>query len=191
MNKIPISQIVLVEGKYDKISLENIIDATIIPCDGFEIFKDEQKKLAIKELAKKRGAILLTDSDSAGAKIRSYLSVILQDAEVYPLYIPAVEGKEKRKSSPSKEGLLGVEGMNSKVLRGLFENFRAVPVENKFSAYDLYRLGFAGSEGAKAKKDALLKALSLPPHLSNNALLKELDRRWSMEDLEHFSKNIE
>ncbi len=191
MNKIPISQIVLVEGKYDKISLENIIDATIIPCDGFEIFKDEQKKAAIKELAQKRGAILLTDSDSAGAKIRSYLSVILQNAEVYPLYIPAVEGKEKRKSSPSKEGLLGVEGMDSKILRGLFERFRAAPVERNFTPYDLYRLGFSGSDGAKTKKEALLKALSLPPYLSNNALLKELDRRWTMDDLEHFSKSIE
>lgn len=190
MNKIPISQIVLVEGKYDKITLENIIDATIIPCNGFGIFKDEEKKKAIRNLAKERGAILLTDSDSAGAKLRSYLSVILQGAQVYPLYIPAIKGKEKRKTVPSKEGYLGVEGMDAKVLYRAFKDFKAEAVKKKFTANDLYRLGFTGNEGSKAKKEALLRALSLPPHLSNKALLKELDRRWSLEDLEQFSAEL-
>ena len=190
MNKIPISQIVLVEGKYDKITLENIIDATIIPCNGFGIFKDSEKKESIRKLAKERGAIILTDADSAGAKLRSYLNVVLQGAEVYPIYIPAITGKERRKSAPSKEGFLGVEGMDAAMLYHAFENFSAKKVDKKFSANDLYRLGFSGTEGAKVRKERLLKALDLPPHLSNKALLKELDRRWSMEDLEKFSEYI-
>lgn len=184
MNKIPISQIVLVEGKYDKIALENIIDATIIICNGFGIFKDAQKKEAIRKMAQERGAIILTDSDSAGAKIRSYLSVILQDAEIYPIYLPAIEGKEKRKSAYSKEGYLGVEGMDSKILREAFLHFKAGTPKKTFSTIDLYRFGLTGCDGARERKAQLLSHLGLPPHLSNNALLKELDRRMTLEEFE-------
>ena len=116
MNRIPIKQIVIVEGKYDKITLENVIDATIIPCNGFGIFKNEDQKRALREMAKRNGAIILTDSDRAGGVIRSYLNSILQGTEVYTLYVPAVFGKEKRKTSYSKEGLLGVEGTDYKTL---------------------------------------------------------------------------
>ena len=191
MNKIPISQIVLVEGKYDKITLENIIDATIIICNGFGIFKDEEKKAAIRKMAKERGAIILTDSDSAGAKIRSYLSVILQGAEVYPIYFPAIEGKERRKASHSKEGLLGVEGMDSSVLREAFLKFEAKKVPSVFSANDLYSMGFTGRPNSKEKKEKLLSILGLPPHLSNNALIKELDRRVTLDELEAIAKGFE
>ena len=190
MNKIPISQIVLVEGKYDKIALDNVIDATIIICNGFGIFKDEAKKEAIRKMAKERGAIVLTDSDSAGAKIRSYLTVILQGADVFALYIPAVKGKEKRKNHPSKEGFLGVEGMDSALLREAFSKFEAQKIHSVFSANDLYRLGFTGRAGSKLKKEKLLAYLGLPPHLSNNALLKELDRRMTISELEVLAQNI-
>lgn len=190
MNKIPINQIVLVEGKYDKITLENVIDGTIIVCDGFGIFKDEEKKEAIRKMAKERGAIILTDSDSAGAKIRSYLSVILQGAEIYPLYLPAIKGKERRKSAFSKEGYLGVEGMDSELLRQAFLDFSAGKPPKVFSAYDLYRLGFSGTKESRKKKEKLLSHLGLPPHLSNNALLKELDRKMNLEDLERLATEL-
>ena len=98
MNKISVDPIVIVEGKYDKITLSNVIDATIIPCNGFEIFKDEEPTNIIRKLAKDRGAIILTDSDRSGAQIRSYLQTILQNAPVNVLLVPAIRGKEKRKT---------------------------------------------------------------------------------------------
>ncbi len=186
MNKIPVRQIVIVEGKYDKIALENIIDATILPCDGFGIFKNKEQQSALKAMAKERGAILLTDSDSAGGVIRSHLQRILQGTEFYILYTPAIEGKEKRKTSFSKEGYLGVEGMDSAVLRQLFEEFRAEPVRETIRAKDLYALGLTGMAGAGERKAKLLSDLKLPPHLSNNALLKELNRRFDLESFEAF-----
>lgn len=178
MNKIPIRQIVIVEGKYDKITLENVIDGTIIPCDGFGIFKNKEQREALRKMAKECGAIILTDSDRAGAVIRSHLQTILQGAEVYTLYIPAVSGKEKRKPSYSKEGYLGVEGMDAAVLRRLFEEFRAEPIGTAIQAPDLYERGLTGVPGAYERKATLLQSLGLPPHLSNKALLKELNRRF-------------
>ncbi len=178
MNRIPVDQVVIVEGKYDKIALENIIDATILTCDGFGIFKNMEQQAALKSMAKERGAILLTDSDSAGGVIRSHLQRLLQGTDLYILYIPAVVGKEKRKTSYSKEGYLGVEGTDAAVLRKLFEGFRAEPISNGIKTADLFELGLTGVDGAGEKKSRLLAALNLPPHLSNNALLKELNRRF-------------
>lgn len=186
MNKIPVKQIVIVEGKYDKITLENIIDATIIACDGFGIFKNEEQKTALQEMAKQNGAIILTDSDSAGGLLRSYLQTILQNASVYTLYIPAIPGKEKRKTSFSKEGYLGVEGTDPAVLRRLFEEFRAEAIPTVIQARDLFEYGLTGTTGSAARKAKLLRALNLPPHLSNNALLKELNRRFEPIALQKF-----
>lgn len=186
MNKIPIKQIVVVEGKYDKIALENVIDAEIFSCDGFGIYKNGPQKKALRSLALEHGAIILTDSDHAGGQLRSYLSSILQGAEIHTLYIPAVKGKEKRKAVPSKEGYLGVEGMNAKILRRLFSEFRAEPADEIFQARDLFFYQLTGVPGAKERKEKLLRALSLPPGLSNRALLKELNRRFTQETLEAF-----
>ena len=190
MKKIPIDQVVIVEGKYDKITLENIIDATIISCDGFELFKNDSLKSSLKEMARERGAIILTDSDRAGAIIRSHLRQILQNAEVYCLYIPSIEGKEKRKKAPGKEGLLGVEGMNSEVLANLFLEFEAKPIPDVIKSTDLYECGLSGCMGAKNKKGRLLNFLKLPRHLSNNALLKELNRRYTKEEFYSLTQGI-
>lgn len=190
MKKIPIKQVVIVEGKYDKITLENIIDATIISCDGFELFKNDSLKSSLKEMAKERGAIILTDSDRAGSIIRSHLCQILQNVEVYCLYIPSIEGKEKRKKAPGKEGLLGVEGMSCETLVGLFEAFEAKPIPKVIKAVDLFECGLSGQEGAKNKKERLLDYLNLPRHLSNNALLKELNRRYAKEEFYSLIKTI-
>ena len=190
MNRIPVKQIVIVEGKYDKIALENVIDATIIPCDGFGIFKNDEQKNALRAMAKDRGAIILTDSDSAGNLLRSYLQTILQNTEVYPLYIPAVPGKEKRKASFSKEGFIGVEGTDVAVLRRLFEDFRAEPAGTAIQAAHLYLVGLTGSPGAAERKSALLNVLQLPPHLSNKALLKELNRRFDPETFDSFISGL-
>lgn len=190
MNKLPIDPIVIVEGKYDKIALDNIIDATILTCDGFGIFKNEEQRLALRKLARDRGAIILTDSDRAGAVIRSHLQTILQGATVYTLYIPPIAGKEKRKTTPSKEGLLGVEGIDAEILRNLFLDFKAEPIGNEIKPVDLYELGLSGQEGSKDKKQKLLRSLMLPPHLSNNSLLKELNRKFSKESFYNYVKDL-
>ena len=186
MNKIPIDQIVIVEGKYDKIALDNIIDATVIPCDGFGIFKNEEQRKVLRALAKERGAIILTDSDRSGAVIRSHLQTILQGADVHILLAPAVPGKEKRKPSYSKEGLLGIEGISADVLRELFNGFRSDPISDAIKPIDLYNAGLSGSDGAKERRLKLLETLNLPPHLSNNLLLKELNRRFSVDEFYTF-----
>lgn len=190
MNKIHVDPIVIVEGKYDKITLENIIDATILVCNGFEIFKNKEETRALKRMAKGRGAIILTDSDRAGGIIRSYLQTILQNETVYTLYVPPIPGKERRKKEASKEGLLGVEGMDSELLRSLFEEFRAAPVEMLISSVDLYEAGLMGAPNSSERKSCLLKALSLPPRLSNNALLKEINRRFTPSEFHEYVLNL-
>ena len=190
MNKIPIRQIVIVEGKYDKITLENVIDGTIITCDGFGIFKNDEQKQAIREMARLYGAIILTDSDRAGGVIRSYLKTILQNAEVYTLYVPAVSGKEKRKTSFSKEGILGVEGTSYETLYKLFEDFRAEPIGTAIQAKDLFEHGLTGVPGAQERKTKLLRSLGLPLRLSNKALLKELNRRFDPDSFAGYIEKI-
>ena len=113
---IKLNQAVIVEGKYDKITLENVIDTTIIVTDGFRIFKNKEKRELIRLLAERRGIIVITDSDSAGAVIRSYLKQICPEGTITNVYIPQLSGKEKRKTKPSKEGFLGVEGMTQQAL---------------------------------------------------------------------------
>ena len=113
---IRLKQAVIVEGKYDKIALENVIDAVIIPTNGFGIFKDSEKRDIIRNLAKKNGIIVMTDSDSAGAVIRAYIKKIAAGAVITNVYVPSLHGKEKRKSKPSAEGILGVEGMSPEII---------------------------------------------------------------------------
>ena len=112
MDKIKVSQIVVVEGKYDAIKLDSIIDGLIIPVNGFSVFSDAEKKNLLKNLGEKNGIILITDSDTAGFKIRNYVQNICRKSQIINVYIPPVEGKESRKQAPSKEGLLGVEGID-------------------------------------------------------------------------------
>ena len=190
MNKIPVKQIVIVEGKYDKIALDNIIDATVIPCDGFGIFHNEEQRKVLRALAKERGAIILTDSDRSGAVIRSHLQTILQGAEVFVLLTPAIPGKEKRKPAYSKEGLLGVEGITADVLRELFKDFRSDPIPDAIKPIDLFNTGLSGCNGAKERRLELIKTLNLPPHLSNNLLLKELNRRFDVDAFYSFMNEI-
>ena len=120
MEKIKVNQIVVVEGKYDAIKLDSIIDGLIIPVNGFSVFSDNEKKNLLKQLGEKNGIILVTDSDSAGFKIRNYVQNICRKAEIINVYIPPVAGKESRKQVPSKEGLLGVEGIDNTILKKCF-----------------------------------------------------------------------
>ncbi len=178
---------VIVEGKYDKITLENVIDTLIIATDGFRIFKDAEKCAMIRKVAEKNGIIIMTDSDSAGALIRSYIKKIVGEAEIINVYVPCLKGKEKRKSVPSKEGLLGVEGMNGDVIlkslerSGVFGTKTAIP-SRKITKNDMFLLSLSGNENSSEKRKSLLRNLNLPENLSSSAMLDVLNNLFTYDE---------
>ena len=171
---------VIVEGRYDKLRLESVIDGHIIPTDGFGIFKKEEKASMLRALAQKTPLILLTDSDGAGKLIRSHLTSILPAECVIQLYVPRISGKEKRKSEASAEGILGVEGMERTLLYELFAPYADADAvenrmaENPLSKTDFYEDGLTGGEGSREKRNALCVRLGLPTGMTPNALLAAL-----------------
>ena len=171
---------VIVEGRYDKLRLESVIEAHIIPTDGFGIFKKEEKASMLRALSQKTPLILLTDSDGAGKLIRSHLTSVLPADRVIQLYVPRISGKEKRKSEASAEGILGVEGMERTLLYELFAPYadeEAVAcrmAENPLSKTDFFEDGLTGSDGSSQKRDALCLRLGLPTGMTPNALLAAL-----------------
>ncbi len=174
-----IEQAVIVEGKYDKIRLSSLLDAVILETDGFGIFKDKEKQRLIRRLAAQRGIIVLTDSDSAGFVIRSFLSGITDPKNITNVYIPDIFGKERRKSAPSKEGKLGVEGMETQVILEAFRKAGIVCSQSdpdsprrEVTKTDLFEDGLNGAPGSSERRKKLLCALDLPAHLSANAMLK-------------------
>ena len=184
---IKLEQPVIVEGKYDKITLENVIDALIITTDGFGIFKDIKKREMIKKLAQKNGIIIMTDSDSAGNLIRAHIKNIVGDCDITNIYIPVIMGKEKRKSKASKEGSLGLEGMSAKVIKeailksGVCEKSR-IKGSRKITKTDLFKAGLSGVENAAENRKKLLKKLSLPENLSPNAMLDVINSILTLEE---------
>lgn len=184
---LKIKQTIIVEGKYDKIRLSNLVDAVIIPTNGFALYKDKETVGLIKMLAKKTGIIILTDSDSAGFQIRSRLRSITHGCEVINVYIPDIPGKERRKRSPSAEGKLGVEGIDDEILleafrkAGVFAEERIAPKEPITKA-DLMELGLVGGENSADKRAELQRRLGLPERLSANMLLEILNVMYSRED---------
>lgn len=183
--KQKVNPIVIVEGKYDKIKLESLIDGIVIATEGFGIFKDKAAQETLITLAKKHSAIVLTDSDRAGFVIRKYLHDILQGCELFDIYIPDVYGKEKRKTIPSAEGKLGVEGMPSEVIFKLLDNFAAPPVNNgdSITSVDLFELGLFGGNDSKEKRIKFQTYLGLPGRLNKNMLLKILNTMFTKEQL--------
>ena len=184
---IKLKEAVIVEGKYDKIKLSSLVDGLIITTDGFGIFKDREKRELIKTLAKKRGIIILTDSDSAGFLIRSHIKGFVSDGEIKNVFIPDVFGKEKRKSAPSKEGKLGVEGMDRELLENALKKAGIVeqktnPNAKKVLKSDLFEDGISGGADSKAKRTRLLKELGLPERMSANALLETVNALYSFEE---------
>ncbi len=183
---IKVKEAVIVEGRYDKIKLSNILDAFIVETNGFQIYKDKEKLDFIRRLAKEQGIIILTDSDHSGFQIRSYIANGIPAERIKHIYIPDIAGKEKRKAAPSKEGKLGVDGMEDSLLISLFEKagVEAMAVDNKerISNYDLYAAGISGAPNAKQKKKELLGKLSLPEFLSTNSLLTYLNANYTKEE---------
>ena len=180
---------VIVEGKYDRLRLQELIDGTIIETGGFGIFRDPEKLSMLRALAQKTGIIILTDSDRAGFKIRNYIRSAVPDAKgIVNVYIPDIFGKERRKVAPSKEGKLGVEGISVEVLRECFAMAGVlsdtVPAGNTdpITKTDLFMLGLSGTEDASYKRAALLKRLSLPERLTAKGLLPVLNTLYTREE---------
>lgn len=187
---------VIVEGKYDKIKLSSLIDGTIIETNGFTIFKDKDKLEMLRVLAKQTGLIILTDSDAAGFKIRNYIRSAIPEGELTHVYIPDVYGKERRKVSPSKEGKLGVEGIDLDTLEQCFEKAgvtaeRTSARREEITKADLFLWGLSGTEGASQKRNALLKTLNFPERMSAKALLPVLNTLFSREEFVRFLKTLE
>lgn len=183
---LKIKEAVIVEGRYDKIKLSNILDTLIIETNGFGIYKDKQKLKFIKKLAEERGIIILTDSDHSGFQIRNYIAAGVSKNKIKHIYIPDIYGKEKRKKAPSKEGKLGVEGMSEALLLELFNkanvNAENVVIENPVTHFDLFDLGFSGVADAKQNKKKLLKTLDLPEFLSSNSLLSYINSSMTRDE---------
>lgn len=184
--KIKIDMPIIVEGKYDKIKLASILDAEIITTDGFGVFKKKDKLTLIKRLSQ-NGVIVLTDSDGAGKVIRGHLSGAVSPEKIYNLYIPKIEGKEKRKKQGSKEGTLGVEGMDADLLRKLFSDFKekhSSPEKKgeKLTKADLFTLGLSGSEGSTDRRDDVAKRLGLPSGLTAPAFVSAVNVIMTREE---------
>ena len=178
MEKLKISCPVIVEGKYDRLRLLNVIEAQIITTDGFGLFKKNEKAALIRALAQKSKLIVLTDSDGAGRVIRSRISQMVPPDRLIQLHIPKIHGKERRKAEPSAEGTLGVEGMENELLRKMLEPYAGDNTpdmqSNPLSKTDFYEDGLSGGQGSAAKRDALAAKFGLPDGMTANALLAAL-----------------
>lgn len=184
---IKITQPIIVEGKYDKITLGNVVDTLIITTDGFSIFKDKEKCALIRTLAHRDGVIVMTDSDSAGNLIRSHIKNIADGGKIINVYLPMIKGKEKRKSTYSKEGFLGVEGMSKQTIEDALEKSGVLYRKTKDNApkvtkTDLYLLGLSGNRDSKQKRTQLLGFLNLPYNLSANAMLDVVNTLFTKDE---------
>ena len=185
---LKIREVILVEGRYDKKALSQVVDAVILETGGFAVFHDRQKQKLLRTLAETRGLIVMTDSDGAGFVIRNFIKGCVPPALVKHAYIPDVFGKERRKAAPSKEGKLGVEGMRPEILLEALRRAGAT-VEGEESAAsgtiskaDLYKKGLSGREDSAARRKALMARLELPERMSATALLDVLNALMSREE---------
>ena len=187
---VKIRQAIVVEGKYDQNTLSQLVDTTIFQTRGFGVMRDKALLELLRKAAKTTGLIIFTDSDGAGFVIRNFLKGALPKEGVLHAYIPDIPGKEKRKRTPGKEGLLGVEGMTPEILLKALRNAGAEftdgstppPAREPITKQDLFALGLSGRPDSAAKRAALLQALSLPAHMSANALLQAVNVLFSREE---------
>lgn len=187
---LKVKEVILVEGRYDKNTLSQIVDANIIECGGFAIFNDRQKQKLLRTLARRHGLIVFTDSDSAGFVIRNFVRSCVDSEFIRHAYIPEISGKERRKKTHSKEGMLGVEGMRPQVIIEALQRAGASieGVEQsgseaaRITKADMYRLGLSGREGSAERREKLMKQLDLPLKMSADALLDVLNALMSREE---------
>ena len=189
-----IEEVIVVEGKYDKERLKNVTDAPIICTHGFELYRSKRIIDSIRKMAKNRGVIVLTDSDRAGFRIRNYIKQCLGNkVRVMHAYIPPVEGKEKRKEKPGADGLLGVEGIDEKVLSDILEKAATVsqgePLETVSKA-EFFADGFSGKPDSTERRKRLAKKMSLPPNISANAMLELINKMYGADEYKKIVENL-
>ena len=187
---VKIKEAIVVEGRYDKNTLSQIVDAEILETSGFGIMKDKKQLALLRRVAEKRGLIIFTDSDGAGFVIRNYLKGAIDGKHLRHAYIPDIPGKERRKSAPGKEGKLGVEGMTPQVILDalrkagatvLGEDEKRTP--GNITKQDMMELGLSGAANSSALRKQLLKKLDLPEHMSSNALLQAVNLLYTRDEL--------
>lgn len=186
---VKIKEAIVVEGKYDKNTLSQIVDAPVFQTDGFSVMNDKAQLELLRRVAKKRGLIVFTDSDGAGFVIRNYLKGAIPADQLKHAYIPDIAGKERRKRTPGKEGKLGVEGMTPETILSCLQRAGAT-IEGEahdervpqLTKLDLFNLGLSGNPDSKAKRLALLKLLNLPEHMSSNAILQALNLLYTKDE---------
>lgn len=200
MEKLKIREAIVVEGRYDKNTMSQLVDTVIIETSGFGIFSNKEKLKLLRDIADKRGLIVLTDSDSAGFMIRNHIKGALAQDKIKQAYIPDIMGKEKRKRSASKEGKLGVEGMRPDIIRQALiragatiegsdnkETAKSQPVITKT---DFFCMGLSGGAGSAGKRQQLIKALELPERLSADALLDIINALYTKDEFERLTADI-
>ena len=187
---VKIKEAIVVEGRYDKNTLSQIVDAPILQTDGFQIMKDKAQLSLLRTVAQKRGLIIFTDSDGAGFVIRNFLKGAIPNQYLKHAYIPDIAGKERRKSVPGKEGKLGVEGMTPQVILdcltragATIEGEEVQKPHNTLTKLDMFNMGLSGSPDSKQKRRALIKLLDFPEHLSSNALLQVLNLLYNKDEI--------
>ena len=194
---VKIREAIVVEGRYDKNTLSQIVDAPIFQTNGFGIMNDRQQLALLRRLAQCRGLIVFTDSDGAGFVIRNYLKGAIPKEQLKHAYIPDILGKERRKSAPGKEGKLGVEGMTPEIILealrrsgATFEEAGNSVPSGQITKQDLMELGLSGGADSSTKRKVLLKYLQLPEHMSTNAMLQALELLYTKEALEKLMQEL-
>lgn len=195
---VKIREAILVEGRYDKNTLSQVVDAYILETSGFQIFHDEKTMSLLRRIARERGLIVFTDSDGAGFVIRNYVKSAIPNEFLKHAYIPDIYGKERRKSAPGKEGKLGVEGMTKEVILQCLQRAGASFCEENDSKAvcaitkaDLVELGLSGGKNSALLRARLLQKLDLPEHMSSNALLQALNLICTLEQLQQILTQIQ
>lgn len=195
---VKIKEAIVVEGRYDKNTLSQIVNAPILETNGFGIMNNKQQLELLRSVAKKRGLIVFTDSDGAGFVIRNYLKSTIPGEYLKHAYIPDIPGKERRKASPGKEGKLGVEGMTPDVILeclrragATLEGENTVLVHSELTKTDMAELGLSGGTDSKTKRLALQKQLNLPEHMSSNALLQALNLLYTKDEICRILKELQ
>jgi len=194
---VKIREAIVVEGRYDKNTLAQILDATILETSGFGIFKDKQQMDLLRRVAEKRGLIVFTDSDGAGFVIRNHIKSAIPAQYLKHAYIPDVFGKERRKASPGKEGKLGVEGMDREILlealrrAGATFEGEATTICGQITKQDMMALGLSGGKDSALKRKELMKQLKLPENMSANAFLQAVNLLFSREEFCLLTEKLE
>ena len=194
---VKINEAIVVEGRYDKNTLSQIVDAPILETSGFGIFKDKKQMALLRRVAEKRGLIVFTDSDGAGFVIRNHIKSAIPGKYLKHAYIPDIYGKERRKAAPGKEGKMGVEGMTREVLLDALRKAGATiegeeaSCTNRITKRDLMELGLSGGPNSSTLRLKLLKKLALPERMSPNAMLQALNLLYTLEELTTLVETLE